>query len=322
MDDIYMKGVAFRYRALKTAKATRYADKTILSDLMNSEKWLKQTGAQIQLAWTWIALGRYFLDKKVAKKAQIYLSKAWYVFSTIDNDLFPDDLLDVLPHSQRMESIIDRITRINESLGTTRDASSFLQRAINTALDSFMAKRAAFFVLDASGVPQITASRNFDTSSFRADTLRSINELVQETAAADGALARCLRRAGTNDGVCVPARLDGKTYGFLYLDEWLGGKLPADYLPFVRMLCSQIALGLVNISAYTRINTLKTRFEDEAHFYRREMAAGPLETIVGTSAAIKYVLNQIPRVAPTDSAVLITGETGTGKDSWPRRSIV
>src|SRR5580704_7904909 len=39
-----------------------------------------------------------------------------------------------------------------------------------------------------------------------------------------------------------------------------------------------------------------------------------LEEIVGTSPALQTVLSRISKVAPTDSTVLITGETGTGKE--------
>ena len=38
------------------------------------------------------------------------------------------------------------------------------------------------------------------------------------------------------------------------------------------------------------------------------------EEIVGSSSALKTVLASIVQVAPTDSTVLITGETGTGKE--------
>ena len=38
------------------------------------------------------------------------------------------------------------------------------------------------------------------------------------------------------------------------------------------------------------------------------------EEIVGSSAPIRTVLQQVARVAPTDSTVLITGDTGTGKE--------
>ena len=38
------------------------------------------------------------------------------------------------------------------------------------------------------------------------------------------------------------------------------------------------------------------------------------EEIVGTSPALRAVLSRVSKVAPTDSTVLITGETGTGKE--------
>src|SRR5262249_61075674 len=38
------------------------------------------------------------------------------------------------------------------------------------------------------------------------------------------------------------------------------------------------------------------------------------EEIVGSSAALRKVLLQVAKVAPTDSTVLLTGETGTGKE--------
>ena len=38
------------------------------------------------------------------------------------------------------------------------------------------------------------------------------------------------------------------------------------------------------------------------------------ERIIGNSAALESVLEQVEQVAPTDSTVLIEGETGTGKE--------
>jgi formate hydrogenlyase transcriptional activator len=45
------------------------------------------------------------------------------------------------------------------------------------------------------------------------------------------------------------------------------------------------------------------------------------EEIVGTSPALQTVLSRISRVAPSDATVLITGETGTGKELIARGSI-
>ena len=57
------------------------------------------------------------------------------------------------------------------------------------------------------------------------------------------------------------------------------------------------------------------RLQQENVSLREELdKASMFEEIVGTSAALKQVLTRISKVAPTDSSVLITGETGTGKE--------
>ena len=57
------------------------------------------------------------------------------------------------------------------------------------------------------------------------------------------------------------------------------------------------------------------RLQEENVSLREEIdKASMFEEIVGTSAPLKKVLSRISKVAPTDSSVLITGETGTGKE--------
>jgi PAS domain S-box-containing protein len=57
------------------------------------------------------------------------------------------------------------------------------------------------------------------------------------------------------------------------------------------------------------------RLQNENVALREEInKASMFEEIVGTSAALKSVLSRISKVAPSDSTVLITGETGTGKE--------
>jgi formate hydrogenlyase transcriptional activator len=57
------------------------------------------------------------------------------------------------------------------------------------------------------------------------------------------------------------------------------------------------------------------RLQDENVALREEIdKASMFEQIVGTSPPLRSVLSRISKVAPTDSSVLITGETGTGKE--------
>jgi PAS domain S-box-containing protein len=67
--------------------------------------------------------------------------------------------------------------------------------------------------------------------------------------------------------------------------------------------------------AFEEIKRLKDRLQDENLALREEVdQAFMFEEIVGASPALKTVLSHLSKVAPTDSTVLISGETGTGKE--------
>ena len=68
-------------------------------------------------------------------------------------------------------------------------------------------------------------------------------------------------------------------------------------------------------NAFEEIKRLKDRLHDENLALRQEIDhAFMFEEVVGSSAALKSVLSNVAKVAPTDSTVLILGETGTGKE--------
>src|SRR5882762_9944187 len=67
--------------------------------------------------------------------------------------------------------------------------------------------------------------------------------------------------------------------------------------------------------AFEEIKRLKDRLHNENVVLREQIdQVFMFEEIVGSSPALKTVLSSIVKVAPTDSTVLITGETGTGKE--------
>ncbi|PYY12756.1 MAG: Fis family transcriptional regulator [Acidobacteria bacterium] len=68
-------------------------------------------------------------------------------------------------------------------------------------------------------------------------------------------------------------------------------------------------------NAFEEIQTLKDQLYKENLALREEIDITRMfEEIVGSSPALQAVLSQVAKVAPTDSTVLITGETGTGKE--------
>jgi len=68
-------------------------------------------------------------------------------------------------------------------------------------------------------------------------------------------------------------------------------------------------------NAYAEIQTLKDRLHSETTVLREEIDTSSMfEEIVGSSPPLRAVLSHVSKVAPMDSTVLITGETGTGKE--------
>ena len=81
----------------------------------------------------------------------------------------------------------------------------------------------------------------------------------------------------------------------------------------------QISLALDNALAYGRLNASAARLEEERLYLEAEIESEyNFEDIVGKSAAIRKVLDQVAIVAPTRSTVLLHGETGTGKELFAR----
>src|SRR5207244_5064724 len=80
-------------------------------------------------------------------------------------------------------------------------------------------------------------------------------------------------------------------------------------------VANQVALAVENMKAYEEIAALKVRLEEENVYLQEEIRTEhDFEEIVGNSPALLAVLRKVEQVAPTDSTVLIYGETGTGKE--------
>jgi formate hydrogenlyase transcriptional activator len=115
--------------------------------------------------------------------------------------------------------------------------------------------------------------------------------------------------------IVVPLIIRGKSIGTLNL----GSQRPMEYgepeAELLQEVANQLALAIENMREYEEIGRLKAELERE-NIYLREEILGEhnFEEIVGSSAAVNAVLHTVDRVAPTDTTVLILGETGTGKE--------
>ena len=88
-----------------------------------------------------------------------------------------------------------------------------------------------------------------------------------------------------------------------------------DELDFLTRVSSQIALAVENTLVYREISRLKDRLAHEKLYLEEEIRSElNFDQIVGNSPALRHVLQLVETVAPSDSTVLLLGETGTGKE--------
>jgi formate hydrogenlyase transcriptional activator len=96
-------------------------------------------------------------------------------------------------------------------------------------------------------------------------------------------------------------------------------KQPSAYDPadvcFLQLVANQVAVAVENALAFQEIEALKDQLAKEKAYLEEEVRTEhDFGEIVGESAALRRVLKKVETVAPTDSTVLIYGETGTGKE--------
>ncbi len=116
--------------------------------------------------------------------------------------------------------------------------------------------------------------------------------------------------------VCaVPLISHQRPLGTLNLASRREDSFGEDEVRLLTQVAGQFAVALDNAFAYRRIEELNARLAEENLYLADEIRTNYFfEEIIGQSRALHAVLNQAETVAPSDSTVLIEGETGTGKE--------
>jgi formate hydrogenlyase transcriptional activator len=86
-------------------------------------------------------------------------------------------------------------------------------------------------------------------------------------------------------------------------------------MAFLSQVAKQVAIAVENSIAYRKIAELRDQLAQEKLYLEDEIRTElNFEEIIGESDVLRRVLTQVETVAPTDSTVMIYGETGTGKE--------
>jgi formate hydrogenlyase transcriptional activator len=120
---------------------------------------------------------------------------------------------------------------------------------------------------------------------------------------------------GVRSYIALPLLKHGEVIGAVDFVSFQKREYSPDDVQLLKDVSEIVSIAVSNALAYEQIKALKEQLQAENRLLQDEIVQRSIyEEIVGSSIALQKVLSDIERVARTDSTVLITGETGTGKE--------
>ncbi len=124
-----------------------------------------------------------------------------------------------------------------------------------------------------------------------------------------------MARSGVRAYASVPLLVRGSLIGIGAFSRVAPDPFAPSQLALLKAVGRALAVAVANALANDEIQRLRDRLQAENFELRALLGQAPwFEEIVGESAALRRVLERVEQVAVTDATVLITGETGTGKE--------
>ncbi len=124
-----------------------------------------------------------------------------------------------------------------------------------------------------------------------------------------------LAEGGVRSYASLMMNVRGETIGVAVYTRHAPVAFTPDQLEVLSDVSRALAVAVANNLAYEKIRGLRDQLEAENIALRAQLGQAPwFEEIVGDSPALRRVLDAVEQVAATDATVLITGETGTGKE--------
>jgi formate hydrogenlyase transcriptional activator len=120
---------------------------------------------------------------------------------------------------------------------------------------------------------------------------------------------------GLNSFCDVPLISRQRILGVLAVARHEENTFDEEEIAFLTQVANPVAIAVENALSYGEISELKDKLAQEKLYLEDEIRGEmDFEGIVGQSSALRHVLQLVETVAPSDSTVLLLGETGTGKE--------
>ncbi|HDL17810.1 MAG TPA: GAF domain-containing protein [Bacteroidetes bacterium] len=221
------------------------------------------------------------------------------------------------------EQYLKALVEISRQINSILQPEELIEKILDIALQQLSAERGFILLKDEQNEEQFTphALRNINTPKISEvkDISHSTVDMVLQTAkplltfdalsderfdAAQSIVLHQIRSIA-----CVPLLLKGEMLGVLYIDSrGEKARFTRQSLEFLQAFANQAAVALENARLLVRLQQENAILKEEFH---RIYA---FKEIIGRSKAMEPVYQIMGKVLNNDSTILITGETGTGKE--------
>jgi formate hydrogenlyase transcriptional activator len=124
-----------------------------------------------------------------------------------------------------------------------------------------------------------------------------------------------VERYGVQSYCFLPLTTARRRLGALVFTSKQAATYDGSDVHFLQLVANQVAVAVDNALAFEEIEALKDKLAKEKAYLEDEVRTEhDFGDIVGESASLRAILEQVETVAPTESTVLVCGETGTGKE--------
>ena len=322
---VFMQGLAYRYKALLERKEGSNGAR-IMRSLKLSLKYLEESGSAIEAAKSRLEIARQYVLSGREKRAKQEALSAAKVLSPLNEEFIPDDLRYLItPEDNSRGILLKEILGLGQEIVNIRESRDLVLKIISSVSRITGAERGAIFLWDGRKL-EIKASKNLSSEEiFHPDFSPSMK--VIEDVAQSG--AGCIRNVNPDEMralssksivrtmICVPLVLRDQIKGVLYHDNrLLGSAFKKSDLELLAYFAAQAAIALDNVTSYEEMQKMNQKLTEEKNYFVEQYRFSKIsiENIIGQSAPIKRVMQQIEQVADTDANVLILGDTGVGKE--------
>ena len=215
--------------------------------------------------------------------------------------------------SSRTERDLRLLLKISASLSRLKTQDQLWGQLFELLSESLAAEQFTIVVVGEDGETRIVDARHLTGAPSMPVIHTVITEALQQRAALltcgtgreDSQHARPVASADRGSILCAPMVVRDRSLGALYFSAIHAEAFGAEDLQFATAVATVAAIALDNLRYLSWLDRERSRLQEDLE---RD------HNLVGRSAAMRRIYSVVAKVAQSDATVLITGETGTGKE--------